>query len=426
MTEQEAKAAVAAHYGMLLGIASPWVVKEAKLEMAGRRVDIEVVHDASQPVRCPQCRRECARHDHAPERTWRHLDVMQFTTQIRSRLPRCACEEHGVVTLVPPWAEPGSRFTLLFEAFAVQVLQACASLTQAAELLRLDWDSVQRLMDRAVERGLVRRSTAEVVYVGLDEKSFGRGQNYVSVMTDLKQPRVLEVVENRTSEAAVALWKSLPEEQRAKVQAASMDMGANFSSATRQVAPQAKIVHDRFHVSQLLNEAVDKVRREEHRRLLEQGDESLKHTKFLWLQGAAVEDERALSFAELCERDLKTAKAWAYKETFVEFWQQPDAISAKRFHEQWHAQVMRSKLEPLKKVARTLAAHLDGLLNYFVHRITNALTEGFNSRIQAIKAAARGFRRFQNYRTRILFFCGKLDLAPHVSSSAASCSLFAH
>ncbi|NJL29719.1 MAG: transposase [Thermoanaerobaculia bacterium] len=174
----------------------------------------------------------------------------------------------------------------------MQVLQACASLTQAAELLRLDWDSVQRILDRAVERGLARRSTAEVVYVGLDEKSFGRGQNYVSVMTDLKQPRVLEVVEDRTSEAAVALWKSLPETQLAKVSAASMDMGANFSSATRQVVPHAKIVHDRFHVAQLLNEAVDKVRREEHRRLLEQGDESLKHTKFLWLQGAAVEGER--------------------------------------------------------------------------------------------------------------------------------------
>lgn len=426
MTEQEAKAAVAAHYGMLLGIASPWVVKEAKLEMAGRKVDIEVAHDPEQPVRCPQCRRECARHDHAPERTWRHLDVMQFTTQIRARLPRCACAEHGVVTLVPPWAEPGSRFTLLFEAFAVQVLLGCASLTQAAELLRLDWDSVQRIMDRAVERGLARRSISEVVYVGLDEKSFGRRQDYVSLMTDLKTPRVLEVVEDRTTEAAVALWKSLPEGQRAKVKAASMDMGANFSSATRQIAPGAKIVHDRFHVAQMLNEAVDKVRREEHRRLLAKGDESLKHTKFLWLQGAAVEGARALSFAELCERDLKTAKAWMHKETFQEFWQQPDAISAKRFHEQWHAQVMRSKLEPLQKVARTLVAHLDGLLNYFVHRITNALTEGFKSRIQAIKAAACGFRRFQNYRTRILFFCGKLDLAPPASSSAVSCSLFAY
>jgi len=87
-------------------------------------MDIEVVHDASRPVCCPQCRREYARYNHAPERTWRHLDVMQFTTQIRARLPRCACPEHGVVTLVPMKAEPGLCFTLLFEALAVQVLKA--------------------------------------------------------------------------------------------------------------------------------------------------------------------------------------------------------------------------------------------------------------------------------------------------------------
>jgi len=342
---------------------------------------------------------------------------MQFTTQIRARLPRCMCPEHKVVTALAPWAEPGSRFTLMFEAFAVQVLRACASLTQAVELLRLDWDSVQRIMDRAVQRGLLRRSTETVTQVGLDEKSFGRGQDYVSLMTDLQGRRVLEVVEDRTTEAAMALWNSLPQEQRERVQAASMDMGANFAAATTQAAPNAKIVHDRFHVSKHLNDAVDKVRREEHRRLLAKGDESLKHTKFLWLQGAAVEGERALAFADLCERELKTAKAWAYKEMFVEFWQQPGAVAAQRFFEDWYGTVKRSRLEPLKKAAQTLASHLIGLLNYFDHRITNAVTEGFNSRIQAIKAAARGFRRFQNYRTRILFFCGKLDLAPAIPSA---------
>lgn len=124
----------------------------------------------------------------------------------------------------------------------------------------------------------------------------------------------------------------------------------------------------------------------------------------------------SLAFAELCERELETAKAWAYKEMSAEFWLQPDAIAAKRVFENWHRTVNRSRLEPLKKVARTLAKHLAGLLNYFEHRISNAVTEGFNSRIRAIKAAARGFRRFQNYRTRILFFCGKLDLASAVPS----------
>ena len=414
MKEHEAEAAVAAHYGMLLGLQSPWRVKRALLQIEARLMDIEVEHEPGRPVRCPQCQRECRRHDHAPERTWRHLDVMQFTTQIRTSLPRCACEEHGVITVVPPWAEAGSRFTLMFEAFSVQVLVASASITQAADLLRLDWDSVQRIMDRAVERGLKRRSTQTVTLVGLDEKSFGKGHNYVSVLTDHKPPRVLEVVPDRTTEAAMALWASFPVDQRLKIVAASMDMGASFAKATRTMAPDAKIVFDRFHVSKHLNEAVDKVRRDEHRRLLEKGDESLKNTKFLWLQGACAEGDQALAFEDLCARELKTAKAWAFKEMFVEFWTQPDTIAAHRFFDEWYATVMLSKLEPLKKVARMLLSHLSGLLNYIEHRITNAVTEGFNSRIQSIKAAARGFRRFANYRTRILFFCGKLDLAPNL------------
>ena len=412
-----AEAAVAAHYGLLLGIRSPWQVQQADLDLAARRVEIVVEHDPESAVSCPQCGASCPRHDHAPERTWRHLDVMQFTTLIRAKVPRANCLEHGVGTVRTPWAEPNSRFTLLFEAFAVQVIAACRSLTQAADLLRLDWDGVQRVLDRAVERGLARRRTEGLRYVGLDEKSFGRGQDYVSLMTDLKGQRVLEVVAGRDTNQAVTLWESLPAAQRAKIAAAAMDMGADFAAATRQAAPQAQIVHDKFHVSKLLNEAVDKVRKEEHRRLLAAGDESLKDTKFLWLQGAAVTGERALRFEELCERDLKTARAWAHKETFVEFWAQPDTASGLDFFSRWFRTVRRSKLEPLKKVALTFKDHLLGLLNYFVHPITNALTEGFNSRIQAIKADARGFRRFANYRARILFFCGKLDLAPHVPSA---------
>lgn len=413
-----AEAAVAAHYSLLLGMHRPWRVKKADLNLEAHKVEVLVEHEAEAPACCPQCGKQCARHDHAPQRSWRHLDVMQFATLIRARVPRANCPEHGVGTVRAPWAEPNSRFTLLFEVFAVQVIEASRSLRQAADLLRLDWDGVQRVMDRAVQRGLARRSTEGVAYVGLDEKSFGRGQDYVSVMTDLKARRVLEVVPGRNSAQAVALWESLPPKQRAQVEAAAMDMGADFAAATRQAAPAADIVHDKFHVCKLLNEAVDKVRKEEHRRLLARGDDSLKHTKFLWLRGSAPTGERALRFEQLCARDLKTARAWAYKEIFVESWSQPDASAGLEFFRRWFRTVRRSKLEPLKKLALTLQSHLTGLINYFTHRITNALTEGFNSRIQAIKAHARGFRRFANYRTRILFFRGKLDMQPSLTHAA--------
>lgn len=341
--------------------------------------------------------------------------MMQYRLELRCATPRCRCEKHGVKAVRVPWAEPGSRFTLDFEAFAVAVIAACRSLTQAANLLGLHWDSVQRIIDQAVTRGLARRTTEGIRRVGLDEKSFLRGQSYVSLMTDLDGRRVLEVLAGRDTQTCVKLWEALPEEQRRKVEAAAMDMGAPFIIGTRQAAPQADIVHDRFHVSKPLNEAVDQTRREESAKLAAVGDDTLKRTRFLWLHGETP-DEHKERFEELLETNLRTAKAWAYKEQMVEFWQQLDAEAGNAFFQQWYRSVIHSRLTKMKKVAKTLKNHLSGLLTYFKHRITNAITEGFNSKIQAIKADARGFRRFENYRTRILFFCGKLDMTPGIYS----------
>ena len=407
-----------AHYGKLLGIGKPWEVRAAQLDLIRGRVEIEVGWDETAAVVCPECGKECARHDHAPEREWRHLNVMQFLTVIRARIPRCRCPEHGVKTVRVPWAEKDSRFTLHFEALAVEMIGACRSLTQAADLLQLDWDGVQRIVDRAVARGLLRRSTEGVRYVGLDEKSFGRGQRYVSIATDIKGARVLEVVPGNDQAAGESLWRALPPEQRSKVEAAAMDMSAGFAAATRAQAPQAAIVHDKFHVAKLLNDAVDQTRRAEHQQLHAEGDDTLKNTRYLWLHGQLPETKQA-SFAELLEINLKTARAWAYKEQFVEFWGQPDAAQGFDFFTQWKRSVMRSRLTKVKAVAKTLHQHLTNLLTYFMHPITNAVSEGFNSRIQAIKADARGFRRFINYRSRILFHCGKLNMLPVLPESAS-------
>jgi transposase len=407
-----------AHYGKLLGIGKPWEVRAAQLDLIRGRVEIEVGWDETAAVVCPECGKECARHDHAPEREWRHLNVMQFLTVIRARIPRCRCPEHGVKTVRVPWAEKDSRFTLHFEALAVEMIGACRSLTQAADLLQLDWDGVQRIVDRAVARGLLRRSTEGVRYVGLDEKSFGRGQRYVSIATDIKGARVLEVVPGNDQAAGESLWRALPPEQRSKVEAAAMDMSAGFAAATRAQAPQAAIVHDKFHVAKLLNDAVDQTRRAEHQQLHAEGDDTLKNTRYLWLHGQLPETKQA-SFADLLEINLKTARAWAYKEQFVEFWGQPDAAQGFDFFTQWKRSVMRSRLAKVKAVAKTLHQHLTNLLTYFLHPITNAVSEGFNSRIQAIKADARGFRRFLNYRSRILFHCGKLNMLPVLPESAS-------
>jgi len=404
------------HYRRLLLLPEPWEVTKVEDDLVGQSVTVWLRWPDGVKVPCPVCGKAMPIYDRMPERSWRHLSVMQYRLELRCAVPRCDCEQDGVKTMSVPWAEPGSRFTLHFESFAVAVIAACRSLSQAAELLGLHWDSVQRIIEQAVSRGLARRNLDGITRVGLDEKSFLRGQSYVSLMTDLTGRRVLDVVPGRDTASGLKLWASLSKEQVAGVQAVAMDMGASFIAATHQAAPNADIVHDRFHVSKPLNEAVDHTRRDESAELSAEGDDTLKRTRFLWLHGT-VPDDRKQHFESLLESNLRTAKAWAYKEQMVEFWHQPDADAGNAFFQQWYRSVMSSRLPRVKKVAKTLKAHLGGLLTYFKHRISNALTEGFNSKIQALKADARGFRKFENYRTRILFFCGRLDLAPHLPSA---------
>lgn len=274
--------------------------------------------------------------------------------------------------------------------------------------MRLDWSAAHRIMQRAVTRGLARRALAGLRYVGLDEKSFLQGQSYVSVLSDLARGRVLEVVEGRDEASGTALWQSLPEAQRAQVEAAAMDMSAGFAAATRAAVPQAAIVHDKFHVSKLLSEAVDRVRRGEVKE-----DDRLKGSRQLWLYNPVnLEDERLSELQRLAAQNTRTARAWLQKENFSGFWTQEGRYAGEGYLEAWYRSAIRCRLEPIKKVARTIKRHAETLLNYFTHPITNAVAEGLNSRIQQIKANARGFRVFAHYRTRILFFCGKLDLLP--------------
>ena len=398
------------HYSLLLGLDAAWIVSDVSLSLEENRVEIMVTH-AGGSVACPECGSGCTIADHAPERTWRHLDTMQFETRLRARVPRADCKACGVKTTSVPWAGKHSRFTLMFEAFAIHVIESCGTVKSAAGLLGLDWDSVHRIMERAVERGLGRRELESLRYVGIDEKSFRRGHSYISLLSDLTGSRVLEVVEDRTQEAAEDLWKDLPDEQKKQIEAVAVDMWPAFANSVKTNAPQAEVVHDRFHISKHLNEAVDRVRRSEHKTLQRTGDDRLKGSKHLWLFNPEnLSDDRWIEFETLKDQELKTSRGWAIKEQFRWFWEYRYAGNARKFFDRWYGWATHSRLKPIIKVAKMLKRHLNNILTYFRHKITNAVSEGFNSRIQSIKSQARGFRAFRNFRTRILFYCGKLDL----------------
>ena len=402
------------HYSLLLGLQTPWKVTKVDLEIERSHVVIEVGH-SSKEVACPDCGNVSPQRDCAPSRRWRHLDTMNFETIIEARVPRCNCADCGVRTAAVPWAGKHSRFTLMFEAFAIEVLQMAKSLEAGRLLLGLSWDSAQTIMKRAVERGLASRDISGVEEIGIDEKSFLKGHNYLTALNDLDQGRVLDVVQERTESACRKLIeKALPGYCRKfKIKAVAVDMWPAFGNAIRGLLPKASVVYDRFHVSGYLGGAVDQVRRAEHKQLLKDGDDVLTGTRYGLLRSEHTRTEKHKSMLEkICGRNLKTSRAWAIKETFVSFWQARNRAFGEIVFKEWYDWAIRSQLEPIKKVAKMLKKHLEGLLSYFEYPITNAVSEGLNSKIQSIKASARGFRNFENYRIRILFTCGKLDLAP--------------
>jgi len=401
-------------FSMALGLKTPWQVADVVMDMGAQRVTIKVECRCGTSWADPEAG-ELAIHGYE-DRQWRHLDTMQFETIIAARVPRVRRPDGRTEMVQVPWAQSRSRWTLMFEGIAVRVLQNSRSVTQACELLRLDWSSAHRIMERAVERGLERRNLEEVRYIGMDEKSFRRGHDYISTMVDLngEAPRVLEVAAGRDIHAAKELLTSLPDPVRENIEAVAMDMSASYDAAVQEVLPKADIVHDRFHVSKLLGDAVDKVRRGENKELLAAGDKRLMGTRYIWLYHPdELKTDQLKQVNELFEvQHLRTARAYYHRLRFMDFWSQPDIGEGQRFFARWFHEALQSCLAPVIKVAHTLQNHLLGLLTYFRHKITNAMTEGFNSTIQSLKASARGFRNFENYRTRILFFLGKLDLQP--------------
>lgn len=404
-------------YQTLLGLTPPWEVTAVQITQPAAdrplgEVAVTVRWRPDTPLACPNCGSAAPRYDSRPRR-WRHLNTLQWKTFITADVPRVNCPKCGVKQVRVAWAEDGSRFTELFEAFAIQVLKAVRSKVQAQWLTHLSWDQVDRIMERAVARGLNRRSLEGLTYVGLDEKSFGRGHDYVSVLHDIDGARVLDVAPERSREAADTLWATVPPAQRQGIAACAMDMWENYMEATRAAAPKASIVHDKFHCCLELNKAVDLVRRREHRELKRAGTETLTKTKYLWLKNPKNWTERQRAhFAELKVDTLKVGRAWAIKEAFAGFWDYHHAASARKFFDRWYYWATHSRLSPIINAAKTLKRHLAGLLAYTRHRITNAVAEGTNGRIQLLKANSRGYRNFAQYRIAILFHCGKLDLYP--------------
>jgi transposase len=400
-------------YQQLLGLSGIWQVTHVDLRLPERQVEVRVECQESVWA-CPICALRMQIRSYE-ERRWRHLDSCQFQTILICPVPRVECLTHGSQMVQVPWAEPYGRFTGLFERLAIDMMQEC-SMSAACEILGISWDAADGIKQRAVRRGLARKQAKPLPRLGVDEKAFGRGHQYVTIVArlDLGQSATVEYVgDDRKRESLDAFWARLTPDQLGSVKAVAMDMWEPFRLSTAAWVPEADIVHDPFHLAGHLNDAVDQVRKQEHRQLLAQGDASLTGTKYIWLYGwENVPQKHQVVFDQLKASQLKTSRAWSLKEMFRGFWACDTVADGKEYFQRWYNWAIRSRLEPVKHVARSFKRHVDNIVTYFDHHLTNAALEGLNSKIQGLIKKACGYRNRERFKTDIMFHCGGLDLYP--------------
>jgi transposase len=320
-----------------------------------------------------------------------------------------------VKNVAVPWAEKSSRFTILFERLAIDVLLVTQTVTGAMKILRTSWDETWNFVERGVRRGQDRKDAKPVPRIGIDEKAFAKGHSYVTLLYDLDTSTVEAISDGHDTDSGIACFSQLSVEQIASVEAVAMDMSASYVKAAKQTFPLAEnmIVHDRFHVMQLATKAVDAVRRGEHRRLMLEDDNRLAKTKYIWLTSQEnLSEKQKARLDEVFTLTLETGKAWAYKEMLRDLWNHDDEASATVFFQDWYKRVIHTKLKPMKKLARTIKERLANVVSYCTHRITNGVAEGLNSKIMSIKRRVGGYRNRDNFKTAIFFYCGGLDLYP--------------
>jgi transposase len=401
-------------YAALLHLRYPWKVTEVKVDIAGGRIDVWIEHAPDTKWLCPVCHELAPLYDHTEEREWRHLDTCDCKTFVHTRPPRVRCKDHGVKQIGPTWANPGSHFTMKFERLVIDTLKEC-DVTGTTRLTGTSWDEAWRIMEKAVERGQSRKERRIPQRLSIDEKSFAKRHRYETLVCDLDRGTVEYVVDDREQRSLESYYRQFTPEELAGVKAVAMDMWDPYIAATKAYIPGAedKIVFDKFHIVRGVTDAVDKVRRSEAKQLAARGDTSLKGTKHLWLANKDnVPEWRKSEFDAIRKLNLKTGKAWAIKEAMRKFWEYSYPARAEAFFSRWYFWATHSKLKPMIAAAKTIKRHLPNVLTYFRHRITNALAEGLNSKIQMVKEMACGFRNREHYKTAIYFHCGGLDLYP--------------
>jgi transposase len=375
-----------------------------------RRLDLRIDFPKGARFACPECGvGGCEVHD-TEEKTWRHLDFFEHQAYLSARVPRVICSEHGTRQVRVPWARERSGFTLLFEALVMALVKDMPVAALAGLVGEYDkriWRIVHHYVDEAVER----QDLSGVEQLGIDDTSFRRGQDYVSVFADLDERRAVFVTEGRdqgTVEQFAGFLESHGGEAK-QITEVCQDMSQAYRAGVLKHLPQAEITFDRYHVKQQLGKAIDEIRRVEAK----QHKGLLKNTRYLWLKRPDNLTVKQLDWLdELLQAPLDTVRAYEQGLKFEDFYEIDDPGAAEGYLRRWVTDAKDTDLEPIVRFAEMIEEHWSGVCRWHHSRVSNGLLEGLNSLIQAAKRRARGYRSTRNYKAMIYLVAGKLNPGP--------------
>jgi transposase len=371
------------------------------------------VRPAARSPYCVGCGGRCKRVYDSRERLWRHLDVVGLRVVLRYRLRRVDCPRCGVTSELVPWAEHGAWFTRPFEEVVAYLAQR-ADKTSISEMMGIAWRTVGNIIERVVARLGPQDLLDDLTLIGVDELSYRRHHNYITIVTDHVRGRVVWAAEGKSAATLREFFRALGPERAAKLEAVTIDMSNAYIEAVTEEAPQARLVFDRFHVQRLAHDALDVVRREQVRELVGTPEaKAVKKTRFALQRNpwnlTQPESER---LAEVQRRNRPLYRAYLLKETLAAILDGRQVNVARDRLADWIGWAARSQLDPFKKVGRTIKKHLEGIVAYVATGLSNGPAEGMNGKVRTITRRAYGFHRSSSLIALLLLCCSGLVMTP--------------
>jgi transposase len=388
--------------GVLSGIlteqlfaAKGWRVTATTREAEHVLVDLEATRASAICSGCGETKLRL--HDVKAARTWRHTDCWNVPTLVRAALRRVRCRHCGVRIEQVPWARTRSRFTHAFEAEVLRRARDC-SISGVCRQLGLHWTSVMRLIERWVKESAARQFRRPLRIIGVDEVSYGRGhQKYLTIVWDHVRARVVWIGEGRERDTLDAFFAKLGPRRSRRLRVVTMDMWQGYIGSVQTHAPLAEIVFDRFHIERYLTRAVEEVRRQEFFRRGGIYRDAVRGKKWLLLtKFRRLRRRKRLELNALLRMNHRLYKAWLVKEQFEHAWTYTTEQGMRDFLVRWRRLLNWSRLTSLIAFYDMLMRHIDGVISWARHRLTNAALEGNNSRVRAISQRAHGYRNPNN------------------------------